>query len=218
MAYPPAGEAHFQSPHDKQFAEQPHTIPMTAQYPVFPLDEPLSRTPGVSNYPELSAITPIGDEGISSNMKLKPVAYKEENGTVKAIYDDDELKAYCVENNLPYPPQPGRTTKKASDEGFIVTQDWRKSLLPVQTGGHDSSLPSPLRRGSIAFVEAQGQSSLSKLRLLRSQSDYSLPTNRKPRTAIEGLTRRLVWPVHLQPLAAKRTHTLLHLGWRGGLF
>ncbi|KIR29719.1 hypothetical protein I309_01204 [Cryptococcus deuterogattii LA55] len=41
------------------------------------------------------------------------LAYKEENGTVKAIYDDNELKAYCLQNDLPYPPKPEKKTKKA---------------------------------------------------------------------------------------------------------
>lgn len=192
MAYPPAEEVHFQPPLDEQFfAGQSHAIPATVQYPVSALDEPSSRTPGVSSHPELPTIAPIGDEGISSNMKLKPVAYKEENGTVKAIYDDNELKAYCVQNNLPYPPKPEKTIKKGSDETFTVTQDWRKSLLPVQTGGHDSSLPSPLRRGSLAFSEAQELSSLSRLRLRRSQSDYSLPTNRKPQDCCRVVDERV---------------------------
>lgn len=181
IAYPRAGDAHFQRPHDEHFfAGQSHPNPAAIHYPLFTLDEPSFPRPEVSNYPEVSTIAPIDDEGIVSNTRLKPVAYKEENGTVKAIYDDNELKAYCLQNNLPYPPEPEKKTKKVSDGGFTAKQDWRKSLLPVQTGGHDPSIPSPLRRGSVAFAEAQKPSLLSRLRLRRSQSDYSLSTNGKP--------------------------------------
>lgn len=181
IAYTPARDAHFQRPHDEQFfAGQPHPNPATIHYPLFTLNEPSFPRPEVSNYPEVSTIAPIGHEGIVSNTRLKPIAYKEENGTVKAIYDDNELKAYCLQNDLPYPPMPEKKTKKVSDGGFKATQDWKMSLLPVQTGGHDPSIPSPLRRGSVAFAEAQKPSLLSRLRLRRSQSDYSLSTNGKP--------------------------------------
>lgn len=191
IAYSPARDAHFQRPHDEQFfAGQPHPNPAPIHYPLFTLDEPSFPRPEVSNYPEVSTIAPIDDEGIVSNTRLKPIAYKEENGTVKAIYDDNDLKAYCLQNNLPYPPEPEKKTKKASDGGFIATQDWRKSLLPVQTGGHDPSIPSPLRKGSVAFAEAQKPSLLSRLRLRRSQSDYSLSTNGKPQDYRRDLDER----------------------------
>lgn len=119
IAYTPARDAHIQRPHDEQFfAGQPHPNPATIHYPLFTLNEPSFPRPEVSNYPEVSTIAPIDHEGIVSNTRLKPIAYKEENGTVKAIYDDNELKAYCLQNDLPYPPKPEKKNEEGERWGF----------------------------------------------------------------------------------------------------
>ncbi|WVQ72880.1 hypothetical protein IAR50_002441 [Cryptococcus sp. DSM 104548] len=109
-----------------------------------------------------------------SSHNLVPVGFKEENGTFTAIYADDELKSYCEKNGLPYPPERRVTPKK--EEGHAkFGPAWKESLLPIQTGGHDPSI-SPLRRGSEAAISGEDRPLLTKLRLRRSRSDYSLDT------------------------------------------
>ncbi|TYJ53675.1 hypothetical protein B9479_005701 [Cryptococcus floricola] len=106
---------------------------------------------------------------------LTPVGFKEENGIFTAIYADDELKSYCEKNGLPYPPERHVTPKKEEGQAKLGPA-WRESLLPIQTGGHDPTSISPLRRGSEAAISGEDRPTLTKLRLRRSRSDYSLDT------------------------------------------
>ncbi|ODN74558.1 hypothetical protein L202_06925 [Cryptococcus amylolentus CBS 6039] len=106
---------------------------------------------------------------------LTPVGFKEENGIFTAIYADDELKSYCEKNGLPYPPERHVTPKKEDGQAKLGPA-WRESLLPIQTGGHDPASISPMRRGSEAAISKEDRPTLTKLRLRRSRSDYSLDT------------------------------------------
>ncbi|WVQ96814.1 hypothetical protein IAU59_003921 [Kwoniella sp. CBS 9459] len=69
-------------------------------------------------------------EGLLSKSKLLPIGFREEDGMVKAIYDQEALKAYCEEAGLSPPP--------AKKDDLPVHAEEPVTLLPVQTGGHDS--------------------------------------------------------------------------------
>ncbi|OCF31312.1 hypothetical protein I316_07098 [Kwoniella heveanensis BCC8398] len=99
-------------------------VPMPPPAPV-PVGVP---TPGPSPPAQPSELEM--PEGLLSKSTLLPNGFKEENGMVKAIYDHEALKAYCEEAGLSPPAVKKDDLPPQFDEPV--------TLLPIQSGGHDS--------------------------------------------------------------------------------
>ncbi|WWC88819.1 uncharacterized protein L201_003732 [Kwoniella dendrophila CBS 6074] len=69
---------------------------------------------------------------LSSRSKLKPIAFTNEDGMLKPVYDPKDLKEYCDENKITLPK--GATSPKTVRQEEVT-------LLPVQSGGHDPVIP-----------------------------------------------------------------------------
>ncbi|WVW84507.1 hypothetical protein I302_106541 [Kwoniella bestiolae CBS 10118] len=87
--------------------------------PPVPAPEPTTSVPSVNSSIELPG-------GLSAKSRLNPIGFTNEDGMLKPVYDPNDLKEYCAENNIALPKRTDPTI-----QGEELT------LLPIQTGGHD---------------------------------------------------------------------------------
>ncbi|WVF69314.1 hypothetical protein IAT40_004090 [Kwoniella sp. CBS 6097] len=122
-------------------------------------------------------------DGLICKSKLLPIGFKEEDGMVKAIYDQEALNAYYEEAGLSPPAQKKAELPAHADEPL--------TLLPIQTGRHD---PSSRFQTSIPSDQARSTIHLS---------DRSLPVSgllpHRERQHLHQETRTVPIPIPFSP-------------------
>ncbi|WVR06231.1 hypothetical protein IAU60_003261 [Kwoniella sp. DSM 27419] len=134
------GIGYLPPPHPGQYMPQqpiPPSPPVTPPVDnVAPSHRPPADDTTGSMRSEPVVIVPEGFKG-NGKSKLNPIGFKQEGGVFRAVYDPEQLAAYCKENGLSPPVSHIAQSDESAHRGEAV------QLLPIFTGGHDTSFSAP---------------------------------------------------------------------------
>ncbi|WWC70619.1 uncharacterized protein I206_104570 [Kwoniella pini CBS 10737] len=120
----------------------PHGVPPIPFCPIQPLstympttNESFIQVPIPAT--NVTDIIPLADppielpEGLATRNGLRPLRFENNNGMFTPIYDNEEIKQYCVQHNLQVP-------KRSNSSSTTPPQE--VTLLPITSGGHDTPM------------------------------------------------------------------------------